>query len=171
MARTLAEVKFPKTGELMLYILQALKDLGGAASVKELNSRVIDQHKMHDEAFFKKLPKNANQTELGLRLAWGRSNLKKLRYIDSPGRGQWELVDKNIDLTAILSDQLAQEVVNQNASEAGQGRAKKAPRVYMVDEGKKSQVMPLVMKDKKWKGSGTELSISFSKGKWEIRLK
>jgi restriction system protein len=71
-------------------ILQALKELGGSASVDELDSKVVDlmkltetqQQVLHD-------PNKGGRTEIEYQLAWARTYLKKYGVIENSARSVW----------------------------------------------------------------------------------
>jgi restriction system protein len=79
----------PKYDMLFNPVLEAMKALGGSASIGELDEQVtknlaLDQDdiaQMHDE----------RRTELHYRLAWTRTYLKAAGYLDNSSRGIWVL--------------------------------------------------------------------------------
>jgi restriction system protein len=76
-------------------ILKALKSLGGSASIKELNEKVIDSMHLSNEVLEKLHdPATGNETEVEYRLAWARTYLKKYGLIDNSSRGIWALTKK-----------------------------------------------------------------------------
>jgi len=92
----------PQFEELFNPILKALRELGGSASVSELDNKVISSLKLSDKDINEK--HRGNQTKLCYRLSWARSYLKKHEYLENSVRGVWALtrikrntksVDKN----------------------------------------------------------------------------
>jgi restriction system protein len=81
----------PKYDALFNPVLEAIRRLGGSASVNELDEEVArgirltdeDVAQLHDE----------RRTELQYRLAWARSYLKAAGYIDNSERGVWVLTE------------------------------------------------------------------------------
>lgn len=86
---------FPVTyDQLMNPLLRALGELGGSASNAELLDKVIELEGFSDEITSAlHNPGQGNQTELGYRLAWARTYLRKAGYILNSSRGIWALTD------------------------------------------------------------------------------
>lgn len=89
------------TYEMMMNpALQALKELGGSATIEELYNKVVEimglsenqLEIIHD-------PDRGSHTEVEYRLAWTRSYLKKYGLLENSSRGIWALTTKgrNID--------------------------------------------------------------------------
>ncbi|MDZ4859204.1 MAG: restriction endonuclease [Candidatus Hydrogenedentes bacterium] len=89
------KMKIPTFDSLMAPLLQALLDLGGSGSVDEIYERVIENEKI-PEVVLEKLhdPEKSNQTEVGYRLAWARTYLKKYGLLENSARGVWTLTPK-----------------------------------------------------------------------------
>lgn len=81
--------------QLMLPLLKALFSLGGSGSIDEIYEAVIELEKF-DEQTLAVLhnPEKSSQTEIGYRLAWARTYLKKAGYLENSSRGVWALTDK-----------------------------------------------------------------------------
>ncbi|WP_045857787.1 restriction endonuclease [Teredinibacter purpureus] len=81
--------------QLMLPLMKALVNLGGSASIDEMYEEVIELEKF-DEDTLAALhnPEKSSQTEIGYRLAWARTYLKKAGYLENSARGVWALTDK-----------------------------------------------------------------------------
>ena len=68
--------------------LRVLIDLGGSASIDELDRSVIQAAGWSDEQQ-EQLHGDGPQTEIKYRLAWARTYLKMMRYVDNSSRGVW----------------------------------------------------------------------------------
>lgn len=87
--------KLPTFDSLMNPLLKALNSLGGSGSIDEIYERLIQNEKfdekilsvLHDE-------EKSNLTEIGYRLAWARTYLKKYGYLENSTRGIWALTKK-----------------------------------------------------------------------------
>jgi restriction system protein len=87
--------KLPTFDSLMNPLLKALNSLGGSGSIDEIYERLIQNEKfdekilsvLHDE-------EKSNLTEVGYRLAWARTYLKKYGYLENSTRGIWALTKK-----------------------------------------------------------------------------
>jgi restriction system protein len=95
----------PKYDELFNPLLRAIKNLGGSASISELEEEVIkDLHltdkdiaELHDD----------RRTKLEYRLAWVRTYLKTYGLLDNSERGVWVLTSKgketeNVDQREVI---------------------------------------------------------------------
>ena len=81
--------------QLMLPLMKALVNLGGSGSIDEIYEAVVELEKF-DEATLAILhnPEKSSQTEVGYRLAWARTYLKKAGFLENSSRGVWALTDK-----------------------------------------------------------------------------
>jgi len=81
-------MEIPPYDQLMLPLFTALKELGGSASISEIDEYVGEHSGLSTELL--DLPHNAeksNQTEFQYRLAWARTYLKKAGLIENSSRG------------------------------------------------------------------------------------
>ena len=93
--RNLPKMKYPTFDSLMNPLLQAVRELGGSASIDEIYDKVIANERIPEEVLEKLHdPEKSNQTEVGYRLAWARTYLKKYGLIDNSSRGVWTLTPK-----------------------------------------------------------------------------
>lgn len=74
-------------------ILEALRALGGSATIEELNSHVASAMKLTDEqlAVLHDPERRGGQTEVAYRMAWARSYLKAAGLLTNSERGVWSL--------------------------------------------------------------------------------
>ncbi len=92
-------------------ILLALKELGGKASVSELDEVVIRIMNLSPEVLEIMHKGSRNRKEIEYRMAWGRTYLKKYGLITNRARGIWELTDKfDGDIGKIDVDEIVQKV-------------------------------------------------------------
>jgi restriction system protein len=92
-------MEIPPYDQLMLPLFTALKELGGSASIAEIDEYVGQHSGLPSELL--DLPHNAeksNQTEFQYRLAWARTYLKKAALIDNSSRGVWVISPDKRDL-------------------------------------------------------------------------
>lgn len=81
--------------QLMVPLMQALVNLGGSGSIDEIYETVVDIKKFDEETLaILHTPEKSSQTEIGYRLAWARTYLKKAGYLENSSRGVWALTDK-----------------------------------------------------------------------------
>ena len=89
--------KIPSYDRLMIPLMAALRALGGSGSVEEIYNKVVELEKfpedvlspLHDS-------ETSNDTEIGYRLAWARTYLKKYGLLDNSSRGVWSLNAKGL---------------------------------------------------------------------------
>ena len=86
----------PSRIDLMNPALNALRTLGGSASIYELLRQVIKDLQLSPEVI-DAARQGGSKTDLAYRLAWTRSYLKKLGLIDNSQRGVWSLTKKGQD--------------------------------------------------------------------------
>lgn len=95
--------------KLMVPLMNALVNLGGSGSIDEIYETVVDIEKFDEETLaILHSPEKSSQTEIGYRLAWARTYLKKAGYLENSSRGVWALTDKAKKVSEIDS----REIVN-----------------------------------------------------------
>ncbi|WP_349365848.1 MAG: restriction endonuclease [Nitratireductor rhodophyticola] len=86
------EVGFPDLPQLMLATVEALKALGGSASIDELDEAVVEREGVSEEEQAFTMP-NDTRPKLKYYLAWARTFLKRGGALDNSARGVWALTD------------------------------------------------------------------------------
>jgi restriction system protein len=96
----MATADVPQYNEMLWPALQAVAELGGSASIGEIVETVIKREGFSDvqQAV---LHNNGPETEIGYRLAWGRTYLKGMGLLTNSTRGVWALTDEG---TALVTD-------------------------------------------------------------------
>jgi restriction system protein len=92
----------PRYEALVVPMLDALKRLGGSATVDELDRAVSSSLGLTDKQL--QIPhgrENDARTELEYRLAWTRTILKTAGLVTNSSRGVWALVDAEVDLGSV----------------------------------------------------------------------
>ena len=82
----------PQSYELFNPLLKALRELGGSASIQELEDEVGKALQL-SEADLEEIHKG-NQTKISYNLAWARTYLKKYGLLENSARGVWALTEK-----------------------------------------------------------------------------
>lgn len=91
----MAEVTIPTFDELMKPLLQALHGLGGSGSIEEIYAKTVEIIGVSDEVLAQLHdPEKSSLTEVGYRLAWARTYLKKYGLLENSSRGIWSLTEK-----------------------------------------------------------------------------
>lgn len=87
--------KLPSFDDLMFPLIQALNALGGSGSVEEIYTKVVELTGFTDDILAQLHdPEKSSLTEVGYRLAWARTYLKKYGFLENSSRGIWALTDK-----------------------------------------------------------------------------
>jgi restriction system protein len=95
--------------QLMLPLMKALVNLGGSGSIDEIYEEVVELENFDEGVLaVQHNPEKSSQTEVGYRLAWARTYLKKAGYLENSSRGVWALTDKAKQMPEIDS----REIVN-----------------------------------------------------------
>ena len=88
-------VKLPTFDDLINPLLRALQALGGSASIEEMYDKVVELEHLPDDVISQAHDaEKSNQTEIGYRLAWARTYLKKYGLLENSSRGIWALTPK-----------------------------------------------------------------------------
>jgi len=119
--------KLPTFDRLMNPLLRALKALGGSGSIEEIYEKVIEIEKI-SEAVLSQMhdPEGSNQTEVGYRLAWARTYLKKYGHLDNSARGVWSLTAQGRAVEEVDPQEVLKKVRSQDK--------KYAPRTNALDD-------------------------------------
>ncbi len=102
----------PTFDELMNSTVQALKRLGGSASIDELVPEIVRLLGLSQEVA--DIPHgNTGRTELEYRSAWARIYLRRAGFIENSERGIWALTPKGSQTETVDGRQIAREVAKQ----------------------------------------------------------
>lgn len=105
-------MQVPKYEDLFNPILQALHELGGSASVAELEDKVIQIMSLVEEQISQ--VHSGSRTKLDYNLAWARYYLKSFGLIDNSKRGIWTLTPKGLRTNKINVEELIRFVKNKS---------------------------------------------------------
>lgn len=114
-------VGVPTYDQLLNPTLEALRNLGGSASTTELLEQVIEDLQPSKEVIEQPHPGKSNQTELGYRLAWARTYLKKYGLITNSTRGVRALTPEGAKLK-MVDPQVVVRFVREQSRRERQGR-------------------------------------------------
>ncbi|WP_271947803.1 restriction endonuclease [Ruegeria faecimaris] len=99
----LNEDEFPFLPMLMLITLDALRDLGGSATIHELVDQVIETENITEAEQGYMMP-NGRDRRLNYYLSWARTFLKRGDAVENSARGVWALTEtgeKIVDLSGV----------------------------------------------------------------------
>ena len=103
----------PDLPGMMLATVEALRALGGSASIQELDEKVIELEGVTETEQTYLMP-DGNRPRLHYYLAWARTNLKGGEALANSSRGVWSLTDKSssidsLDDTRVIHRRVAAE--------------------------------------------------------------
>lgn len=92
----------PKFPELMNPLLNALNELGGSGSIDEIEQKVSELSELPEEILnIPHNPEKSSLTEIGYRLAWARTYLKKYGILDNSQRGVWSIIPEKRNIKSV----------------------------------------------------------------------
>jgi restriction system protein len=83
--------RMPRSRELAFPVLEALRELGGRATIHDLDAKVRDAGTFTEAQLQMRMPDGRMRLEF--HLGWARRDLKKARLIRNPAKSIWELTD------------------------------------------------------------------------------
>lgn len=108
----------PKYDKMMNPTLQALDQLGGSASITELEEAVAKIMKLSDEDVSQ--IHRGNRTKFTYRLAWTRTYLKWYGLIENSSRGIWALTSQGSKIQSVDPKEVKQKVASLHKAERDQ---------------------------------------------------
>lgn len=100
----------PQRNELYNPLLQAMRNLGGSASIAEMDEEVIKNLHLTDEEIAK--PHDKRSTELEYRLAWARTYMKTYGLLNNSERGVWVLTPKGKETPSVNPKEVVKFIQN-----------------------------------------------------------
>ena len=104
----------PSLPGMMLVTVEALKKLGGSATIQELDERVIELEDVTEAEQAFTMPRNENHPRVNYYLAWARTYLKRGDALVNSSRGVWALTEIGAEITGLdktreIYEQVARE--------------------------------------------------------------
>lgn len=87
------EEHVPDLPGMMLVTIEALRDLGGSATIQELDEKVIELEGVTETEQTFTMPRNPNVPRVNYYLAWARTHLKRGNALVNSTRGIWALTE------------------------------------------------------------------------------
>lgn len=84
----------PKYDEMFNVLVESLRELGGSATVNELEQRVASKLDLSEEDLSVMQGPKGYRSKFGYNLAWTRTYLKAYGILDNSSRGIWVLTDR-----------------------------------------------------------------------------
>ena len=109
----------PAHEELIDQTLQAIRALGGSASIAEIDEKVVENLQLPEEIAGQPHG-TGRQTEIKYRLRWARTYLKNHGLITNSDRGVWALTPEGVKAEAVEPREVVRSVRQQlNRSQSG----------------------------------------------------
>ena len=132
----------PTFDDLMNPLLEALRRLGGSGTIEEIYAKTVEITGLSDEVLSQLHdPEKSSLTEVGYRLAWARTYLRKFGLLENSSRGVWSLTEKAKTLEKIDSSEVVRLVRAQDKQDAPKKRpADETARELSEEEGWKDKL-------------------------------
>ena len=85
----------------MLVTLEALKKLGGSATIQEIDEKVIELEGVTEEEQSFTMPRYKNRPRVNYYLAWARTYLKAGNALENYSRGIWALTETGANIKTV----------------------------------------------------------------------
>jgi restriction system protein len=106
-------------------LLNALRALGGSGSIDEIYGKTAEMTGLSDDVLAQLHdPEKSNMTEVGYRLAWARTYLRKYGLLENSSRGVWALTDKAKNVAEVDASEVVRFV---RALDKQEGTKKREP--------------------------------------------
>ncbi|MBE1297339.1 MAG: restriction endonuclease [Rhodobacteraceae bacterium] len=115
------ETGFPDLPQMMLATISALKEIGGSATLQELDEQVVEMEKISEDEQSILMP-NGNR-KLNYYLSWSRTFLKRGGALENSARGVWALTDTGEKIKTVEEPRAIHKQVN--AEERERARLKR----------------------------------------------
>ena len=123
----------PDLPGMMLATIEALRALGGSASIQELDEKVIEVEGVTEAEQTYSMP-DGNRTRLRYYLAWARTNLKGGQALANSKRGVWSLTDNSSSIKSLDDTRAIHKRVEAEARDAyAKRKAGKTAKLDVVD--------------------------------------
>ena len=114
---------------MMLVTIKALKNLGGSATIQELDEKVIELEGVTEAEQAFMMPGDQNRTRVNYYLSWARTYLKRGNALVNSSRGVWTLTESGAAIDGLDETGAIYEKVTQEERERARARRKVAKTV------------------------------------------
>lgn len=127
----------PNLPGMMLVTVEALKELGGSATIQELDEKVIELEGVTEHEQTVVMAGNENRTRVNYYLAWARTYLKRGDALANSSRGVWALTATGSAITTTSETQAIHDRVTAEEREKARlkRKAAKAKKPDVVEPG------------------------------------
>lgn len=107
----------PDLAGMMLATVDALKQIGGSASIDELDEKVIEMEGVPEEEQALVMANESGRPRVNYYLAWARTYLKRGGALENSSRGVWSLTKIGYDISRYEQTRAIHEQVSQEERE------------------------------------------------------
>lgn len=107
----------PDLAGMMLATVEALKQMGGSASIDELDEKVIELEGVPEEEQALVMANESGRPRVNYYLAWARTYLKRGGAVENSSRGVWSLTKTGYEITDYAQTAAIHEQVNREERE------------------------------------------------------
>ena len=130
----------PNLPGMMLATIEALRDLGGSATIQELDEKVIELEGVTEPEQAFQMRNHENRPRVNYYLAWSRTYLKRGNAIENSSRGVWALTEQGsainrLEQTKAIYDQVNLEEREKAKAKRHVTKETKAPIEEVSDAG------------------------------------
>jgi restriction system protein len=123
---------FPDLPQLMLVTVEALKAIGGSASIDELDETIVERESVTEEEQSLTMP-NDSRPKLRYYLAWARTFLKRGQALENSSRGVWALTSLGEKISSRDETVEIHKKVNEEEKERSRLKRKAAKKNKSAD--------------------------------------
>ena len=129
----------PDLPGMMLVTVEALKNLGGSATIQELDEKVIELECVTEAEQAFTMPRDENRPRVNYYLAWARTYLKRGNALVNSSRGVWALTEsgatiRRLDETRAIYEQVSLEERERARAKRQAAKAAETDIVEPVDD-------------------------------------
>jgi len=138
--------KLPTYDSLMNPLIRALRELGGSGSIEEIYEKVVALEEIPESILARPHdPDKSNQSEVGYRLAWARTYLKKFGMLENSKRGVWALTSRAREIESVDPSEVVRTV-----RELDKERPPPRPSSKMKSKDEFVEILP-AQEEEEWK--------------------
>lgn len=123
----------PDLPGMMLVTIEALRDLGGSATIQELDEKAVELEGVTEAEQAFTMRRNESQTRLHYYLAWARTYLKRGEALVNSSRGVWALTEGGSTITGLDETRAIYAQVTQEERDRARARRQAANRATNTD--------------------------------------
>lgn len=125
----------PNLPGMMLVTVEALRELGGSASVQELDEKVIELESVPEAEQAFTMSGDLTRPRLNYYLAWARTYLKRGNAIVNSAHGVWALTESGVSITTLEETNVIYSQVTKEERDRARAKRKAAmlPKTDIVE--------------------------------------